>query len=264
MRKLRENNFFMSDAQLKNEIGKCEFCEEKPCRAACPANCSPADFIMAAKLQNPSDFRRATAEIMSNNPLGGICGMVCPDKHCMSGCVHKEFDMPLDIPNIQSKVVQKAKELGVMPLFNKVKPNGKKVAVIGAGPAGIGAASYLTQKGFKVEIFEKSNKSGGACNLIPDFRLPKKVLQTDLDFVFSLTNIKVFNGKEIQESDFAKLAKQYDAVVVATGLPVPYKMNIGNEELSVAGTHYLADPKKFSLEQNALKFLRLKCLAKWV
>jgi len=238
----------MSEGQLKNEINKCEYCEEKPCREACPANCSPADFIMAAKLQNPSDFRRATAAILKNNPLGGVCGMVCPDKFCMRACVHNEFDMSLDIPNIQSTIVQRAKELKVLPEFSKAKSNGKKVAIIGAGPAGVAAAAYLTQKGFKVEIFEKNDKAGGACNLIPDFRLPKYVLKSDLDFVFNLSNIKVNYGKEIKESEIEKLKKQYDAVIVAIGLPVPYKMNICNEDLAVAGTEYLKTPKSYNVK----------------
>jgi len=64
---------FMTKAQLKAELLRCEFCEEKPCREACPVNCSPADFIMAARKGNPSDLRRSAGEIMHANPLGGIC-----------------------------------------------------------------------------------------------------------------------------------------------------------------------------------------------
>ena len=248
LRKLKDNGFFYSEGQLKNELAKCEYCEEKPCRMSCPANCSPADFIMAAKLTNPSDFRRAAAEIFSNNPLGGICGMVCPDKHCMKGCVHKEFDYPLDIPNIQSTIIQRAKQLNVLPAFSKAKLNGKKIAVIGAGPAGIASAAYLAQKGFQVDIFEKYETAGGACNLIPDSRLPKHVLKSDVKFSLGFPNIKVFYKKEIKQSDYASLAKKYAAVIVSIGLAVPFKMNIQNEDLSVAGIEYLRTPKKFNLK----------------
>ena len=69
----------MTKTQLQAELLRCEFCEEKPCREACPAHCSPADFIMAARLGHPSDIRRSAAEIMHANPLGGVCGMVCPE-----------------------------------------------------------------------------------------------------------------------------------------------------------------------------------------
>ena len=68
----------MTPAQLQTELLRCEYCEEKPCKEACPAHCSPADFIMAARVGNTSDIRRSAAEIMHANPLGGICGVVCP------------------------------------------------------------------------------------------------------------------------------------------------------------------------------------------
>ena len=67
---------FLSDAQLKAEIDRCEYCAEKPCKKACPADCSPADFIMAAKTGAKQDYKRAAALILGSNPLGGVCGAV--------------------------------------------------------------------------------------------------------------------------------------------------------------------------------------------
>ncbi|NLO90946.1 MAG: dihydropyrimidine dehydrogenase, partial [Elusimicrobia bacterium] len=95
---------FLTDAQLKAEIEKCEYCAEKPCKAACPADCSPADFIMAAKNMEKSDFKRAAALIMGSNPLGGVCGAVCPDKHCKAACVHAKFDAAVNIPAVQATI----------------------------------------------------------------------------------------------------------------------------------------------------------------
>ena len=69
----------LTDAQFREELSRCEACEEKPCKEACPADCSPADFIQAALHGGPSDYRRAAALILGNNPLGGICGAVCPE-----------------------------------------------------------------------------------------------------------------------------------------------------------------------------------------
>jgi NADPH-dependent glutamate synthase beta subunit-like oxidoreductase len=94
-------------------------CAEKPCREACPADCSPADFIMAAKVGAPSDFRRAAAHIMAANPLGGVCGVVCPDTHCMRACARATFDVPVNIPAVQATIIAKARELGVMPALDK-------------------------------------------------------------------------------------------------------------------------------------------------
>src|SRR5512143_657310 len=175
----------LTDAQLRIEIDKCEYCAEKPCQAACPCHCSPADFIMAARLGEPSDFRRATAEIMSMNPLGGICGQVCPDRFCMAACVHKKVDAPLNIPAIQATIVARARALGVMPGFRRVEPNGRKVAIIGAGPAGLAAAAMLGQHGYAAQIFDRG-AAGGMCRAIPRQRLDRALLRDDVQFALSM------------------------------------------------------------------------------
>jgi NADPH-dependent glutamate synthase beta subunit-like oxidoreductase len=108
---------FLTDAQLKSELQRCEYCAEKPCKTACPADCSPADFIMAARGGKPSDFKRAAGIILASNPLGGICGAVCPDYHCQAACSREKFDCAIQIPAVQATIVQKAKELGQMPDF---------------------------------------------------------------------------------------------------------------------------------------------------
>src|SRR5512146_369891 len=136
---------FMTAKRLQTELLRCEYCEEKPCLTACPANCSPADFIMAARVGNPSDLQRSAGEIMRNNPLGGVCGLVCPDRFCMAACSHKDFDGAINIPQVQATVVAMARELGGIPKFGVPKLNGKNIAVIGGGPAGLGAASVLAQ-----------------------------------------------------------------------------------------------------------------------
>ncbi|MCX5795902.1 MAG: FAD-dependent oxidoreductase [Elusimicrobia bacterium] len=237
---------FLTDAQLQNEMEKCEYCAEKPCQAGCPADCSPADFIMAAMKGEASDYKRSAALIMGHNPLGGVCGAVCPDKHCMAKCSHKEFDAPLDIPAMQATIVQKAKDLGVMPRFELAKPNGKKVSVVGAGPAGLGAAALLAQKGYAVDVFDADRRVGGMCNLIPDFRLDKRVLDTDIDFLRSLGHITFKLGKKVPTP--ATLAAKYHAVVVASGLDNPIRLGIPGEEASLNWFACLKDPAKHPLK----------------
>ena len=112
MENQKEHMLFMTPAQLQTELLRCEYCEEKPCKEACPAHCSPADFIMAARVGNPSDIRRSAAEIMHANPMGGVCGMVCPDTLCMAACTRKKFDGPINIPLVQATIVEMAKNLG--------------------------------------------------------------------------------------------------------------------------------------------------------
>jgi NADPH-dependent glutamate synthase beta subunit-like oxidoreductase len=114
----------LTDAQLRAEIAKCEYCAEKPCREACPADCSPADFIMAAAAGGAADYRRAAALILGSNPLGGVCGAVCPERHCQQACVHATFDRAVAIPAVQAAIVRRAKSLGVLPRFSPAAPQG--------------------------------------------------------------------------------------------------------------------------------------------
>jgi NADPH-dependent glutamate synthase beta subunit-like oxidoreductase/dihydroorotate dehydrogenase/Pyruvate/2-oxoacid:ferredoxin oxidoreductase delta subunit len=247
MDNVKIDSLIMSLAQLQTELLRCEYCEEKPCKEACPVNCSPADFIMAARVGNPSDIRRSAAEIMHANPLGGVCGMVCPDTLCMAACTRKKFDGAINIPLVQATIVEMAKDLGGIPEFSRPKPNGKKVAVVGGGPAGLGAASALAQMGYTVDIFEGGDRLGGMMNLIPDHRLDKKVVETDIQFLLSLGNItaktetKVDNPKEL-------LKKGYNAVCVTAGLWKPIELSIENEDLAIEMVDLLSRPFAYKFD----------------
>ncbi|MFH1523779.1 MAG: FAD-dependent oxidoreductase [Chloroflexota bacterium] len=231
----------MTSAQLQTELLRCEFCEDKPCREACPVNCSPADFIMAARQGNPSDIKRSAAEIMHANPLGGTCGMVCPDTLCMAACTRKKFDGPINIPQVQATIVEMAKNLGGIPEFSKPTPNGKEIAIIGGGPAGLGAAAALAQMGYTVDIFESRDRLGGMANLIPDHRLDKKVVESDIEFLLSLGNIDAKTGTTVEDPK-SLLTQGYDAVCVTTGLWKPIKLGIENEDLAVKMVDLLSNP----------------------
>ena len=169
--------------------------------------------------------------------------MSCPDRHCKSGCVHAGLHTPINIPAIQASLIQRAKEAGAMPELYSVKLNGKKIAIVGAGPAGFGAAAMLARYGYEIDIYEKSKRAGGACNWIPDYRLPKNVLKSDIDFVLSLGNINLKLNSPVE--DYEKLLKEgYDAVLVTIGLPVPIKLGIPGEDKAIMGTDYLDNPSE--------------------
>ena len=248
-KRMLNDNPILTDAQLRAEIEKCEFCEEKPCREACPCHCSPADFIMAVKLGTPADFKRAAAEIMSQNPFGGICGMVCPDTLCMGACVHKKMDCAVNIPAVQATIVAKARALGNFPEFAKAKPNGKTVAVVGAGPAGVAAAVALAQKGYKVDVYEQNEKPGGMCRLIPEHRLYKEMLEKDLQFCLGMGGklIQLKTGKKIADPQ-ALLKKGAQAVIVAAGLWQPVILNVPNKEKAIGGIEFLQKPRGYGLK----------------
>ncbi|HVM60381.1 MAG TPA: FAD-dependent oxidoreductase [Verrucomicrobiae bacterium] len=241
---MKRSDGCLTDAQLRAELSRCEYCEEKPCREACPAHCSPADFIMAARVGAKSDFRRAAALIMSANPLGGVCGVVCPDYFCMKACSRRTFDAPINIPAVQATVIKKANEVG-MAGFRPAKKNGRTVGIIGAGPAGLGAAAILAQQGYQVTIYDRQKSLGGMTNLIPDFRLDRKVTEADLEFVQRLGGIQFKLGKTI--ADPGKLLKKHDAVIVCTGLGEPMRLGIPGEENMISWQEFLRNQKKMRL-----------------
>lgn len=254
--KLTED-LILPDAQFEAELLRCEYCEEQPCRTGClegeicgngcPADVSPPDFIMAARGGKPSDIRRAAALILSANPFGGVCGMVCPDRHCMKTCVHENLDCPINIPALQATIIHKARRLEVMPEFARVSANGQKVAVIGAGPAGLAAAALLARKGYRVDVLDRSAAAGGMVRCIPDSRLKPEVLKGDLDFILSLGDINLKLGAEVSDPEDL-LGQGYGAVVVAVGRWEPVVMDIPNEKLAIQAIDYLLDPDSFPLQ----------------
>ncbi len=239
-----ENALFMTDAQFKAELERCEFCEEKPCMEACPADCSPADFIMAARGMRDEDYLRSAALIMFKNPMGGVCGAICPDTHCMAACSHKDFDGPIDIPNLQASIVARAKHLGVMPVFEETPASGKKVAIVGAGPAGLAAALTLAQAGHAVELFERGKRAGGACALIPPHRLDPEVLDSDVAWLQQHSRVELHLDSAIEQPE-QLLDQDFDAVLLSVGVHDPIILGIDGEDRSVTGNAYLADPQGY-------------------
>ena len=239
---------FLSEAQLRAELNRCEYCEEKPCREACPAHCSPADFIMAARTGELADYRRAAALILGANPLGGVCGLVCPDSFCMAACVHAGFSTPIEIPAVQATLIHKTHECGLPP-FDKPLPNGKRIAVIGAGPAGIGAAAVLAQLGYAVDLYEQKQALGGMARLIPDFRLNKKVLQADIDSFLSLGEIAL-HRKHID--DPTTLLVSCAAVIVCCGLERPIALEVPGGEAALSWQRFLESRTRLQGERVAV------------
>ncbi|HOX58815.1 MAG TPA: FAD-dependent oxidoreductase [Candidatus Paceibacterota bacterium] len=233
---MKNNDGSLTDAQLKAELERCEYCEEKPCKAACPADCSPADFIMAARMGAKSDYRRSGALIMGSNPLGWVCGVVCPDYFCMKACSRRTFDHPINIPAVQASVMKRAYEAG-LGSFKAPRCNGKKVAVVGAGPAGLGAASLLAQRGYKVTVYEQRKRLGGMMKLIPDFRLDKHVPRRDLEFLKRLGAMDFQMGTAV--SDPAALLETHQAVIVCAGLEEPMRLDIPGWEHALSWQQYL-------------------------
>ena len=243
---MRFGREFLTEAQFRAEIEKCEYCREKPCRESCPADVSPADFIMAVRVGAPSDYRRAAALIMGVNPLGGVCGAVCPERFCVQACVKETVDRPVRIPEVQAEIIRRAKRLKVMPSFPAVQASGLRAAVVGAGPAGLAAAALLAQNGLAVEIFERESRAGGMVNLIPDFRFNKEVLRSDIRFLSGLGRIRIRFCRPIDDPG-SLLEQGFAAVIAATGLDLPLRLGIPGEERAQDWISFLSTPAGKSL-----------------
>ena len=177
--------------------------------------------------------------ILGANPLGGVCGAVCPDSFCMAACARRKLDGPINIPAVQATIVKQAKAVG---LSRCARPawNGKTVAVIGAGPAGLAAAATLARQGYQIKLYEKRARAGGMVNLIPDSRLDKRVLRSDIDFITGLGAITWEFATAIVDPEELLRSAQCAAVIVGAGLDLPARLGIPGEECVISWQDYLA------------------------
>jgi NADPH-dependent glutamate synthase beta subunit-like oxidoreductase len=230
---------YLNKAQLKAELDRCLNCKTQPCMHACPVNCSPQEFINHAK---EGDFDGAVKTILRNNPLGQTCGLICPDKFCMKACIRNRIDFAVNIPKVQATILENYRR--EKESFAHITPNGVKVAVIGAGPAGLAASSVLAKAGCKVVLFEDRHQIGGALNLIPDERLPHEVIEKDWSYIFNPELVELKLNHKV--ADVLALKSEFDWVIVASGEPNLVNLGIEGEEYAVSYMEYLSNPKQYA------------------
>ena len=200
---------------VMEEASRCLLCLDAPCSASCPAGTDPAKFIRSLRFKN---VKGAAETVRINNILGAICARVCPtERYCQAGCSRSGIDKPIDIGGIQRYITDFEDALK-MKILEDVELNGKKVAVIGSGPAGLTVAAELAKKGHKVTIYEQDSKAGGYLrNGIPEYRLPNEVVEKEIKRIVELGVDIVLNTKVGQDVKFEDLRKENDAVVLAVG-----------------------------------------------
>jgi NADPH-dependent glutamate synthase beta subunit-like oxidoreductase len=219
----------LTDDQLRAELARCQSCEERPCAAGCPASLSPGEFIAAARVGDPAGYGRAAAHILGHNTLGAVCGAVCPDTLCMARCARRTLDAPVDIPAVQEAIVRRARALGVVPRVEPVPDSGHRFAVVGAGPAGLGAASVLARAGHAVDVFERARRPGGMARLVPRARLDPEILQADVAWLLEQGRVRLLLGRPVRlPRDL--LGRGYAAVIVAAGLAEPLELDVPGRE----------------------------------
>ena len=200
---------------VMEEASRCLLCLDAPCSASCPAGTDPAKFIRSLRIKN---VKGAAETVRINNILGAICARVCPtERYCQAGCSRSGIDKPIDIGRIQRYITDFEDALK-MKILEDVELNGKKIAVVGSGPAGLTVAAELAKKGHKVTIYEQDSKAGGYLrNGIPEYRLPNEVVDKEIKRIVELGVDIVLNTKVGQDVKFEDLRKENDAVVIAVG-----------------------------------------------
>ena len=234
-------HLYLNKIQLKTETERCLKCPTAPCSKACPVGCNPMEFIAFAK---NGEWEKAVRSIVTINPMGQTCGLICPDKFCMKTCTRGNIDFPINIPKIQATIMENHYPENKRTISES--KNDFKIAVIGAGPAGIAAASELAVHGYNVSIFESSDKIGGALNMIPEDRLPHSVIERDCLHALDSDLIDLHLNSIIPSAKSLLKEKGYAKVIVATGEPNVSLLNIDGQELSVNHVEYLYNPEKYT------------------
>lgn len=216
-----------NEATVESE--RCLYCFDAPCIKACPTSIDIPTFIRQIANDN---LTGAGTTILESNLMGHSCGRVCPvDELCVGACVLGREHRPIAIGRLQRYATDHIFDNGIMP-FRPAPDSGKRVAVIGAGPAGLSAAGELAKRGIKATVFEKRELAGGLSTYgIVVFREPTNVALDEVEFIKSM-GVEVRTGVEVGKDVTAdQLLNDYDAVVLAAGTGRVPDLQVPGEDL---------------------------------
>ncbi len=218
--------------QARQEAQRCLQCRKPKCTDGCPVQVNIPAFL---KLVAEGQFAQAARQIKASNCLPAVCGRVCPqESQCEGQCVLGKRGEPVAIGALERFAADYERENDLVELPEPAPPTGKKVAVIGAGPAGLTVAGDLVRLGHEVTVFEAFHQAGGVLVYgIPEFRLPKDVVQAEVEYLRRLgvkLELNQVIGKSITIDEL--LAEEgFDAAFVGVGAGLPQAMNIPGENL---------------------------------
>jgi NADPH-dependent glutamate synthase beta subunit-like oxidoreductase/Fe-S-cluster-containing hydrogenase component 2 len=210
-----------------------------PCKTECPAHIAIQGYI---KLASQSRYTEALELIKRENPFPAVCGRICPRK-CESACTRGDIDDPIAIDEIKKFIADQDRNNENRYIPKKRHSYGKKIAIVGAGPAGLSCAYFLAIDGYQVTVFEKQRELGGMLTLgIPSFRLEKDVVKAEIDILKELgvefrTSIEV--GKDITLKDLR--SQGYEAFYLAIGAQAGRRLSLEGEDCDgvIAGVEFL-------------------------
>ncbi len=228
-----EVNLGLSVLQAHQEALRCLECTHPRCTQGCPVGVKVKDFVA---LIAAGDLLAAAAKLREDNVLPAITGRVCPQEHqCEGACILGKRLAPLGIGYLERFVSDYEREHGVHTQAAKVPTTGKRVAIVGSGPAGLSAAGDLAQRGHAVTVFEALHEPGGVLIYgIPEFRLPKEIVRAEIENLRRLgvafeTNVVI--GKTVTIDELLG-TEGYQAVFIATGAGLPKFLGVAGEHLA--------------------------------
>jgi glutamate synthase (NADPH/NADH) small chain len=220
-----------SEEQAIEEAARCIQCKKAKCIDGCPVNVRIPEFILALR---DGDMPDAVEKLKDKNALPGICGRVCPqESQCEERCTLAKKKAPVAIGRLERYVADWERAQGGTSTGLDVESTGKKVGIIGAGPAGLTVAADLAKLGHQVTMFEALHVAGGVLMYgIPQFRLPKEIVQGEVDYVKSLGVGLELDAVVGKISSLQELFEQgYEALFLGTGAGLPMFMRIEGENL---------------------------------
>lgn len=213
------------------EAKRCIQCKKPSCMAGCPVDVDIPGFI---RLVSEGRFIEAALKLKETNALPAVCGRVCPQEdQCEKLCILGKKGEPVAVGRLERFAADFERQAGKIAIPAPAKPTGKRVAVVGAGPSGLTIAGDLVRLGHDVTIFEALHKAGGVLVYgIPEFRLPKAIVEAEVDYLKKLgvkieTNTVIGRLKTVDEL----FAEGFDAVYLGVGAGAPVFMNIPGENL---------------------------------
>ncbi|MCB2229565.1 NADPH-dependent glutamate synthase [bacterium] len=231
VRNFNEVPFGLTAEQAITEAARCLECKKAPCIDGCPVEVDIPGFI---NLILEKDFAGAARKIKQTNSLPAVCGRVCPqEEQCEIKCVLAKKFKPVAIGHLERFVADYERENNLVQIPAVAAPTGKKVAIVGSGPAGLTVAGDLIKLGHDVTVFEALHKPGGVLVYgIPEFRLPKNIVQAECD-VLKDTGVKFENSTVIgkMETIDELFEMGFDAIFIGTGAGLPNFMGIPGEQL---------------------------------
>jgi glutamate synthase (NADPH/NADH) small chain len=232
IKNFNEVPFGYTPQEAQTEASRCLQCKKPICISGCPVEIDIPAFI---NLVAVGDFVGAAKKLKEANSLPAVCGRVCPqEEQCEKICVLAKKYKPVAVGNLERFAADFEREQGEVEIPKIEKSTGRKVAIIGSGPAGLTVAGDLIKMGHQVTIFEALHKAGGVLVYgIPEFRLPKAIVQAEVDYLVRL-GVELRADYVIGKTDTIDdlFASGYDAIFIGTGAGLPNFMRIPGENLN--------------------------------